>query len=90
MHALLHGGKHRPEFQPLLQDVRELAEQLAGEERAAGGGHLWTPERLREVLRSHLRGEKVVILANREPYIHDRDPDGDDRPSRAGDVGTAH
>ncbi|MFL5398785.1 MAG: trehalose-6-phosphate synthase [Myxococcales bacterium] len=76
MHALLHGGKHRPEFQPLLQDVRELAEQLAGEERAAGGGHLWTPERLREVLRSHLRGEKVVIVANREPYIHDRDPDG--------------
>jgi trehalose 6-phosphate synthase len=73
---LLRGARHRPEFQPLLQDVRQLAEQLAMESRAAEGGRAWTADRLREVLHQHLSGEKVIIVANREPYIHERDPDG--------------
>ncbi len=76
LHDLLSGSRQRPEFQPLLQDVRELATQLASEARAAEGGGIWTPDRLREVLHRHLRGEKVIMVANREPYIHDRDPEG--------------
>jgi trehalose 6-phosphate synthase len=28
------------------------------------------------VLHRHLRGEKVIVVANREPYIHEREPDG--------------
>jgi trehalose 6-phosphate synthase len=76
LHDLLLGGRNRPEFQPLLQDVRELARQLSVENHAGDGVRNWTPDRLREVLHQHLRGERVVILANREPYIHDRGPDG--------------
>ena len=76
LRGLLLGGSERPEFVPLLQDVRELARQLAADERVAEGGRAWNPDRLREVLHEHLRGERVVIVANREPYIHERDPEG--------------
>jgi trehalose 6-phosphate synthase len=62
-------------FLPVLADVRELVQRLASEE-ASGMGGRWTPERLRGVLRSRLHGEGVVVVANREPYIHERQPDG--------------
>jgi trehalose-6-phosphate synthase len=39
-------------------------------------GGAWTPQRLKLTLTRHLHGEKVVILANREPYIHERQNDG--------------
>jgi trehalose 6-phosphate synthase len=31
----------------------------------------WTAARLKQVLREHLHGERVVVVANREPCIHD-------------------
>jgi trehalose 6-phosphate synthase len=56
--------------------VRALADGLAGErEREARGGP-WSPERLRAALRKYLHGERIVILANREPYIHKKTADG--------------
>ncbi|HZR11049.1 MAG TPA: trehalose-6-phosphate synthase [Myxococcales bacterium] len=73
---LVRGERSRGEFQPLLQDVRDLAAQLSPVNRAEETGRAWNPERLREVLHEHLQGEKVVIVANREPYIHDRDEHG--------------
>jgi trehalose 6-phosphate synthase len=64
------------EFQPLVRDVRSLVERLARErEREARDGQ-WSPTRLRATLKQHLHGERVVILANREPYIHQRTPAG--------------
>src|SRR5262249_38683610 len=74
--ALLKGDPERPEFQPLLRDVRELAMQLASEARSGDASRAWTPDRLREVLHQHLRGEKVVLVANREPYVHEWDDKG--------------
>jgi trehalose 6-phosphate synthase len=72
--SLVKGEPERPEFHPLLQDVRELALQLASEQRAED--RAWTPQRLRQVLHEHLHGERVIMVANREPYIHDRDANG--------------
>lgn len=69
----LKGGASS-EFQPLVRDVRSLVEQLAGEQEARGGR--WSPERLRSTLTQHLQGERIVILANREPYIHERNDSG--------------
>ena len=65
------------EFHPLLRDVRELIDELASE-RAQADGHsgAWNPERLRAILRDDLHGNHIVALANREPYIHERQPDG--------------
>jgi trehalose 6-phosphate synthase len=72
---LLRGrGKQSREFQPILSDLRELVGQMANEREDAPG--LWTAVRLKQTLNRHLRGEKVVILANREPYVHNRMDDG--------------
>jgi trehalose 6-phosphate synthase len=76
LRSLLRGeGKQRREFQPILRDLRELVGQMADEREDAAG--LWTAERLKQTLNRHLRGEKIVILANREPYIHQHTKDGD-------------
>jgi trehalose 6-phosphate synthase len=66
-------SRSRP-FQPLLSDVRDLVSALTAEE--SRGGAAWTPDRLRQVLHRNLRGEGIVVVANREPYIHDRGEDG--------------
>ncbi len=69
-------GDSTSEFQPLLRDVRSLAERLASEgERDARGG-AWSPQRLRATLLHYLQGERLVLLANREPYVHQRAADG--------------
>jgi trehalose 6-phosphate synthase len=61
-------------FQPLLGDVRDLVATLTAEEARVGAA--WTPDRLRQVLHRNLGGEGIVVVANREPYIHDRAEDG--------------
>ena len=73
---VLRGGLHKPEFQPLISDVRDLVDRLSAERDLDGSGGLWTPERLKDSLRHRLHGERVVVLANREPYIHERHADG--------------
>lgn len=65
-------GEGSQAFQPLVRDVRELVEKLSQEREGDGAAGRWTPERLRSVLARYLGGERVVVLANREPYIHQR------------------
>jgi len=59
-------------FKPLVRDVRSLVARLVSERRSEAGAGTWNPARLRATLRQHLHGERVVVLANREPYIHER------------------
>jgi trehalose 6-phosphate synthase len=80
LRQLIRGGRSRPEFQPVLRDVRELVDRLIREHDIEGGG-AWTGERLKQTLTRHLHGEKIVIVANREPYIHER---------RAGEIAVLH
>ncbi len=63
-------GEPDQQFLPLLRDVRELAGRLAEEREQEFHGGRWNPDRLRAFLTQYLQGEQVVILANREPYIH--------------------
>ena len=72
----LRGGVKSPEFQPIVQDVRALIERIAGERALDEEGLSWTPQRLRHTLTQHLHGEKIIVLANREPYIHEKEADG--------------
>jgi trehalose 6-phosphate synthase len=72
--ALRGQGSH--EFQPLLRDVRSLAQRLARESEGEARGGPWSPKRLRATLMEYLQGERVVILANREPYVHQKMDDG--------------
>jgi trehalose 6-phosphate synthase len=77
LRRLIKGESSPPEFRPFLSDVRDLVERLATEREADGGGGLWTPQRLKNTLSRHLHGERVIVVANREPYIHERTEDGE-------------
>jgi len=66
----------RPEFIPLLKDMRSLLNRLAQEENAEQHGGIWSPQRLKLTLQRHLHGERLIAVANREPYIHNHNADG--------------
>ncbi len=71
------GGDAKPRaraFHPLLADVRGLVADLAAERASSVAP--WSAKGLQHVLRENLHGDRVVILANRAPYIHERGPDG--------------
>lgn len=68
------GGRNRREFQPILSDLRELVGRMSSEQQEIPGQ--WTAASLKQTLNRHLHGEQLVILANREPYVHERMPDG--------------
>lgn len=69
-------GEPAKEWQPLVRDVRALAARLSNEREQEARGGAWSPTRLRATLTQYLQGERVVILANREPYIHEKDGAG--------------
>ena len=66
-------GDGTEEFKPVLRDVRELVDRLVSERELEKRAGPWNPERLRSTLRQHLHGERIVVLANREPYVHELD-----------------
>lgn len=74
--ALSGDGDGAREFQPLLRDLRSLLDSGGVRERDANVSRRWDPQRLRCALTKHLRGERVIILANREPYLHEKTETG--------------
>ena len=77
--GILHGTSRTtaPELVPIARDVTELLRDL---ERVYRPGdetqQRWNQETLRATLRGELRGDDIIVVANREPYIHVRTPDG--------------
>jgi len=76
--ALLHGeGLLRPmtpspELAPLAADLRERLREVEDEyKRLQGADADWSPRRLQTLLRTQLRGDQVIVVSNREPYIHE-------------------
>jgi trehalose-6-phosphate synthase len=85
LRALLHGeGILRPsaratapELKPIERDVSALLRDLERVYRPLDKSQQrWTQETLRATLRGELRGNQVIAVSNREPYIHVRTPDG--------------
>lgn len=69
--------RNAPELAPLAVDLRARLRNLEDEYRRGLGPETeWTPERLRSLLKSQLRGDELIVVSNREPYIHDKGPDG--------------
>ncbi|MFN2377481.1 MAG: trehalose-6-phosphate synthase [Candidatus Binatia bacterium] len=71
LHRALAGQENK-RFQPLLRDVRALVETLDTERKREAHSGPWDAARLRATLKEHLQGERIVVLANREPWIHER------------------
>ncbi|MFA7271047.1 MAG: trehalose-6-phosphate synthase, partial [Sterolibacterium sp.] len=62
-----------PEFKPIARDLQRLIRELESDARARDEDQItWTPESLRAILQGELRGEDVIVVSNREPYIHQR------------------
>jgi trehalose 6-phosphate synthase len=67
----------RPELEPIAADLRTRLRDLEDEIRRANGSSApWNPERLRSLLRTTLRGDEIIVVSNREPYIHENTPQG--------------
>jgi trehalose-6-phosphate synthase len=65
------------EVQPLVSDLRSLLHDIRIERsNQDGADRSWDAERLRTLLRSELAGDEVIVVSNREPYIHDAAPGG--------------
>lgn len=59
------------ELQPLVGDLRTLVRTLDAERRFADDATItWNPESLRSLLQKELSGERILVVSNREPYIH--------------------
>ncbi len=85
LRALLHGeGIIRrsskataPELKPIERDVSALLRDLERVYRPIDDRQQrWTQETLRATLRGELRGNDIIVVSNREPYIHVHGPDG--------------
>ena len=82
--ALLRGeGLFKPiaatrgELAPLVADLRSRLRDLEDEYRRSLGPETdWNPTRLRSLLRTQLSGDQVIVVSNREPYIHDETAEG--------------
>ncbi|HSG22700.1 MAG TPA: trehalose-6-phosphate synthase [Azonexus sp.] len=67
----VEAGPERPEFKPIARDLQLLIRELEAETRARDESQItWTADALRTILHGELRGEDVLVVSNREPYIH--------------------
>jgi len=73
---LLRPFQPPPELQGVATDLRLMLRELEDEHRSRLHAEAWTPERLRQVVATDMRGEQVIVVSNREPYIHLRSGDG--------------
>jgi trehalose 6-phosphate synthase len=65
-----------PELRPIARDLQALVLDLEAERNSRDEGQTsWGPEALRRILRQDLKGDEVLIVSNREPYIHTRRKD---------------
>ncbi len=79
-----------PELKPIVKDLRELIRDIETDRRARDEDRIgWAPEALKEILHRELAGEEILVVSNREPYIHVRRGDEIDVQLPASGVVTA-
>lgn len=63
----------RSELAPLAADFRDRLRDLEDAyRRSMDRDDHWDADRLRALLRSQLRGDELIVVSNREPYIHEK------------------
>lgn len=64
---LLYGVSH------MAASLKAAKLDLAEQSRLVNAeGTVWTKERLKDYLQSQLRGKRIYVISNREPYIHQK------------------
>lgn len=89
---------NNPFFRPLLQEVSHMQQgliqaQLAASEEARASleklDSPWTAERLKQFVKDILKNRTIVVVSNREPYIHTKNGNKIDYYSPASGMVTA-
>ena len=63
----------KPELRPIMKDIKTLVKELESERKIREENQItWSPDQLKEILSKELSGDEVLIVSNREPYIHNR------------------
>jgi trehalose 6-phosphate synthase len=62
---------------PVLSQVRQVMREIEESQRLEiDYRENWTAQALHQVVRDQLRSPQMIVVSNREPYIHDRGDDG--------------
>ncbi|KFG66856.1 trehalose-6-phosphate synthase [Microvirga sp. BSC39] len=63
---------------PLGKEIRDVLQELEASRRTIDAAHTdWSPDTLRAALANELSGSEVIVVSNREPYIHNRTEAGE-------------
>jgi trehalose-6-phosphate synthase len=88
--GLIRDHQQKPELQSVAQDLRAMIHELQSDKRMRDERQMsWKPATLKKILHDHLAGDEVLIVSNREPYIHNRRDDRIDVQVPASGVVTA-
>jgi trehalose 6-phosphate synthase len=64
------------DLHPLASDLRALLRDIELSRRSPDREGIWSPEMLRGVLREKLLGDEILVVSNREPFVHVRTDHG--------------
>ena len=79
LRSAMQGRASSPEAQTVIAEFRCYLDTLADGTQGGGSAQPWTARRLRRALHERLAGEGVLVVANREPYLHEHMPSGEIR-----------
>jgi len=68
------GSDDPPELRPVARDLRNLLRDIESAYSSREEEQMvWTADALRSLLHTELRDQEVIVVSNREPYLHVRD-----------------
>jgi trehalose-6-phosphate synthase len=70
-------GRSSNGLKPLVRDLQRLLREVDGaRSEQAEAVTQWSPEGLRALLRNNFPADEVIVVSNREPYIHEHSDSG--------------
>ncbi len=70
-HHLLNPRGAPRELQPIAQELRDMLREMETSRRRKDESQMdWNPRSLKEFLHEELSGDEIIVVSNREPYIH--------------------
>jgi trehalose-6-phosphate synthase len=70
-------GRSSSGLKPLVRDLQRLLREVDGaRSEQAEAVTQWSPEGLRALLRNNFPADEVIVVSNREPYIHQQGDNG--------------